>query len=173
MRYFVLVSAPLASLAACVAPPREQAPPAPIVQPPAPTPTPTPLASEWQDWPLTPGTWSYGRDARGTRAMFGQAGADAQFVLRCDINERRMYLSRAGSGTGALTLRTSSMTRALPVQPTGGAQPYVASALPARDPLLDAMAFSRGRIVAEQAGAVPLVIPSWAEIARVTEDCRS
>lgn len=173
MRHLVFVSALFAPLAACVAPPREQAPPpAPIVQRPSPVPTTAPLASDWQDWPLTPGTWSYGRDARGTRAMFGQASADARLVLRCDLSERRIYLSRAGSDAGALTVRTSSTTRALPVRPTGGALPYVATALPVRDPLLDAMAFSRGRIVVEQAGSPPLVVPSWAEIARVTEDCR-
>jgi hypothetical protein len=48
------------------------------------------------------------------------------------------------------------------------------------DPLLDALVFSRGRIgviVAQSAGAaapsVQLVVPSWPEIARVVEDCRS
>ena len=60
----------------------------------------------------------------------------------------------------------------MPVQPTGGTPPYVALALTASDPLLDAMGFSRGRFVIEQAGAAPLVVPAWAEIERVTEDCR-
>ena len=71
-----------------------------------------------------------------------------------------------------LTVRTSSTTRTLAVQPTGGTPPYVAASLAATDPLLDAMAFSRGRFVVEQAGAPPLVLPAWAEIGRVVEDCR-
>lgn len=104
--------------------------------------------------------------------MFGQPNTAARLVLRCDMAERRIYLSRAGANTAALTIRTSSATRTLPVQSTGGTQPYVATALPVRDPLLDAMAFSRGRIAVEQAGTPPLVVPSWAEIGRVTEDCR-
>lgn len=81
-------------------------------------------------------------------------------------------MSRAGAATGPLTVRTSSVTRAVSVQSTGGAPAYVAAELPVRDGLLDAMAFSRGRFVIEQAGAPPLVVPAYAEIGRVTEDCR-
>ena len=83
-----------------------------------------------------------------------------------------MYLSRAGAATAPLTVRTSSASRALAVQPTGGALPYVAAALAVNDPLLDAMAFSRGRVALQQEGAPVLVVPSWAEIGRVVEDCR-
>ena len=48
----------------------------------------------------------------------------------------------------------------------------VAAALPAQDPLLDAMGFSRGRFIVELGGQAPLVVPAWAEVLRVTEDCR-
>jgi hypothetical protein len=40
------------------------------------------------------------------------------------------------------------------------------------DPILDAMAFSRGRILVEAEGQQPIILPSWAEIARIVEDCR-
>jgi hypothetical protein len=50
--------------------------------------------------------------------------------------------------------------------------PYVAAALAVNDPLLDAMAFSRGRVAIQQDGAQTLVIPPYAEIGRVIEDCR-
>ena len=40
------------------------------------------------------------------------------------------------------------------------------------DPLLDAIAFSRGRLVVTMAGGVPLVAPAWPEAARTIEDCR-
>lgn len=69
-----------------------------------------------------------------------------------------------------MTVRTTSLTRALPVQPA--ATGPLSSALTPRDPLLDAMAFSRGRFLVEAAGAPYLAIPAWAEVARVTEDCR-
>lgn len=86
-----------------------------------------------------------------------------------------LYLSRRGAATSnpAMTLRTTSAIRALATRPTGGVPPYLAVAVAVRDPLLDAIGFSRGRFVIEQPGLPILVIPSWAEILRVVEDCRS
>jgi hypothetical protein len=52
----------------------------------------------------------------------------------------------------------------------------LATELAARDPLLDAMAFSRGRIAVTvggvAGGAEALVMPAWPEAARTIEDCR-
>ncbi len=41
-----------------------------------------------------------------------------------------------------------------------------------RDPLLDAMAITRGRFAVEVEGETPLYLPAWAEVTRVIEDCR-
>ena len=162
----------LLGVGACVAPPRAPAP----VDLPRPTPTlalPTPAPVDWQDWPRTPGTWTYQRDARGSRALFGTVGQDARAVLRCDRAERRLFLSRSGAATTPFTIRTTSTTRSIAAQPTGGTPPYVATAFALNDPLLDAMAFSRGRFVIEQAGTPALVLTPYAEIGRVIEDCRA
>lgn len=145
--------------------------PAPVTPRPA-APARAPVGSDWRDWPLTSGTWSYRRDARGSLALFGPAGGDALLTLRCDLSGRQIYLSRAGSVLAPLTIRTTSTTRALAVRPTGGTPPYVAAAFAPNDSLLDAMGFSRGRFVVQQPGAPTLVVPAWAEIERVTEDCR-
>ncbi|HEX8382778.1 MAG TPA: hypothetical protein VF592_05315 [Sphingomonas sp.] len=156
-------------LAACVPASRPpEAPPAPPPPPrviaPAPV-LPVPAAgSDWRDWPLTPGEWRYRRDARGSEAMFGTL-----LTLRCDPAERRMVLSLNGAPAAPVTMRASSTARVVPVQPAG--QAAVAAFAPT-DPLLDALAFSRGRFVVEQAGRPPLVVPAHAEIGRVTEDCR-
>jgi len=166
--------ATLASIAGCVPPPRAEAPPPPrtVAPAPAPEPRPAPIAADWRDWPYSPGTWVYRRDARGSIALFGPANANASLTVRCDTTARQVYLSRAGSTPTPLTIRTSSVTRAVSVQPTGGTPPYVAAALMPNDSLLEAMGFSRGRFVVQQAGLPPLVVPAWAEIERVTEDCR-
>ncbi len=162
------------ALAACV--------PQPVAPPPAPRPAPVvrpapppviAAGSDWRDWPLTPGTWSYRRDGRGSVALFGVVGSDARMTLRCDRDRHQIFLSVAGGNAGALTVRTTSVTRAVPVRPTGGTPPYVAAALAPSDGLLDAMGFSRGRFVIQQPGGATLVVPAWAEIERVTEDCRS
>ena len=164
----------LAILASCVPnrpPPtvNRAPPPAPVAPPPA---APAPPPSDWRDGPVTPGDWSYARDANGSEARYGPGGASPLATLRCDLPNRRLFLSRAGAVATPMTVRTTSLARQLPVGATGGEPAYVAAVLPASDPLLDAMAFSRGRFALEQAGQPPLVLPAWAEIARVIEDCR-
>lgn len=145
-------------------------PPAPPPRAPAPVATPT-LAADWQDWPLTPGDWRYERGARGSRAVYGQPGSDVLALLRCDRAPDRMTLSRSGGGGGTLLVRTTSTTRSLAAVAAEDA-PYAMAVLAPGDPLLDAIAFSRGRFTIEQAGATPLVLPPWPEIGRVIEDCR-
>jgi hypothetical protein len=178
MRRFLVSTALLLIVGSCAAPPRPApAPPRPVptyVPAPTPRPTPTPLASDWRDWPVTPGDWVYRQDARGSIAFFGVPGSDAALTLRCDPAAAQIFLSKRdaiGAAT-AITIRTSSTLRTLAAQPTGGTQPYVAVALSPRDSLLDAIAFSRGRFIVEQSGQPPLVVPSWAEFGRVVEDCR-
>ena len=163
----------LVALAGCAAPPpAPEVRPAPIVTPaPRPTPVPTPLASEWNDWPFTPGDWAYRRDARGSIALFGMASGDAAMTLRCDRARAMLYLSVQGMAANA-TVRTTSLSRTIALQPTGGDAGYAATALGTNDTLLDAIAFSRGRFVIERAAQPPLVVPPYAEIGRVIEDCR-
>ena len=174
----LLAFAAVAVLAGCI----PNAPP-PVAPAPRPTPTPTPaptpvtpaLTGDWRDWPLTPGDWSYRDDGPGSVALFRLANADARFSIRCDQAARQVVLARAGmvSGNGAMTIRTTSLTRTLSSQPSPGAAPHMTVTLNARDPLLDAMGYSRGRFIVEQPGLPTLVIPAYAEIERVTEDCRA
>ena len=49
----------------------------------------------------------------------------------------------------------------------------ITAQLASTDTLLDALAFSRGRIGVGVSGTPPLVAPAWPEIARVVEDCRA
>ncbi|MFA5964119.1 MAG: hypothetical protein WC804_08890 [Sphingomonas sp.] len=178
MRRFLTATGLLLIVASCATPPRTApAPPRPVPTPvpaPAPSPSATPVSADWRDWPVTPGDWVYRQDARGSIAFYGVPGSDAALTLRCDRAAARIFLSKrdaAGAAT-AITVRTSTMLRTLAAQPTGGAQPYIAVSLSPHDALLDAMAFSRGRFIVEQAGQSPLVVPSWAEFGRVVEDCR-
>ncbi|MEG3177451.1 hypothetical protein U1872_14505 [Sphingomonas sp. RB3P16] len=170
-----LAIAALLLIAGCVGappPPPPRAAPQPAApQRPAPV-APVAQAADWRDWAVTLGDWVYRVDGRGSIALFGTRGADALLTLRCDRQTNALYLSRQGQAAGPLTVRTSSLARALTVQPTGATPLYVAAALTPRDPLLDAMAFSRGRFLVEQSGMPTLVVPAWAEVARVTEDCR-
>jgi hypothetical protein len=152
-------------------------PPAPARPPLSPPPPPlAPVSDNWQDVPVTPGGWIWRADARGSVAMFGVAGIDAQFVARCDLAARRIYLSRPGllaAGQEAImAITTSAGTGSYRAQPTGGTPPYIAAQTSATDPFLDKMAFSRGRFVVATTGLARLVMPAWPEFGRVIEDCR-
>ncbi len=156
------------ALGACVprqAPPQ---PPAPAPERPAPAPAPAappaPPPADWRDAPLSPGDWT----GTGESASYGTAGAPS-FILSCDA-PGRVSLVRAGSaGGGTITIRTTETVRRLAAAPRGS---DLVATLPASDPLLDQIAFSRGRILVESEGAPPLIVPAWPEPARVTEECR-
>ncbi|MES2059374.1 MAG: hypothetical protein V4564_25765 [Pseudomonadota bacterium] len=168
----------LVVLGGCVAPsqppPRPAPRPLPPVQTPTPMPAPAPLGSDWRDWPFTPGDWVYRQDARGSVATFGVPGGEVTLMLRCDRDAGAIYLSRAGGAAGAvpMTIRTSTVMRTLNTTPLGGTPASLGVSINARDSLLDAMGFSRGRFVVQQPGFPTLVLPAWAEIMRVTQDCR-
>lgn len=176
-------SAALLALAGCsstaIVPPSAERAPAPAPRPapmPAPAPTPTPTqapGADWRDWALTPGNWVYRREARGSVALYGRSGADPEASLRCDTANGRLVLARRGEGPMALTVRTSSTLKTLTAERIAASPGYVAAELAARDPLVDAMGFSRGRFIIESRGAPTLVLPAWPEILRVAEDCRS
>ena len=106
---------------------------------------------------LTPGQWSYFPTATGSESRFG-----AHLVMRCDRINRTVTIERPGIAA-PLAITTSAVSRTLPV---GGK-------LFARDALLDAIAFSRGRFLVSGGSGPVLAIPSWPEAARSIEDCRN
>ncbi len=140
-------------------------------------PQPQPAApvyqTDWTYWPVTPGDWVYRRDERGSIALFGPLGQDAVATLRCDTTRQMLYFSRSGqvSGTAEMTLRASQGLQNYTAGQVSGT-PYAAAAIQPSDPMLDKLAYSRGRFVVEVTGLPPLKLPSWAEVARVIEDCR-
>ena len=119
------------------------------------------------DAPRTSGDWSY---AGGT-ATYGIVGNAPVFTFRCDRAAGNVILSRTGTATNIVPMRivTETATRLLNAVPTGA---NVTVSLSARDPLLDAMAFSKGRFAVEVPGLPTLYLPSWTEVSRVIEDCR-
>ena len=168
----LIIFAPFFTIA-CVQPPtpapQSQRPAPPIMRP---TPQLTAPATNWSDRAPALGVWTYTRDGRGSIARFGQAGTDALFTIRCEATGARIFVSRPGSTPARMTLRSTNGAKAYDALPTNGQPPYVAAELAARDPPLDAMAFSRGRILISLDGADDLILPIWPEFTRVVEDCR-
>ncbi|MES2097623.1 MAG: hypothetical protein V4459_12770 [Pseudomonadota bacterium] len=174
MRCFAPAALIALTLAGCTQPPPRTAPPiptptrAPLPQP-RPAPTPAPLAADWRDWPFTPGDWRYVKSAGSSYASFG--GGGQVLALTCNQSARQIDLSGVAVGS-PVTIRTTTATRVLNPRSGGGDPPIAIVTLPAADTLFDAIAFSRGRFVVEQAGKPPMVLPPYAEIGRVIEDCR-
>jgi len=181
------------SIAACSSQQEAPAPtPAPTPSPVAevepepnltPTPSPTPgrvrnipapAYENFLDAPQTPGTWFYQQQSGQTRAVFGTAPDDATFMIFCNASEREITLVRADSSGAERDARIRTETRQqriamAPPQPGAG---IIAARLSASDPLLDAMAITKGRFAVETAGLPALYLPAWVEVTRVIEDCR-
>lgn len=174
MRLLLLSAAiaPLMLLPSCVgAPEREPHRAAAPVAKPAPVPAPVsrPAPAQWSDRPATPGNWSYAADSAGSTAIFTGPVSGASLTLRCDTASRRISVIRAGAPQGVMTVRTSYGAVSWPAtaSPAG-----TAAARAANDATLDQMAYSRGRFAVEVAGQDMLILPPWAEVGRVIEDCR-
>ena len=118
------------------------------------------------------GSWIYSMTGNGSEASFVNASALPQLTIRCTRATRRVTISRPASGAAAfLNIWTSAQTRGLPASFNPATQ-RLSAEVAASDPLLDAIAFNRGRFGVSVSGAATLVVPAWAEVARVIEDCR-
>jgi hypothetical protein len=166
-------------------PPRNSAP---VVLPPMAAPAPHPPLSnpapanvaDWRDVPLPPGDWTWSKHAGGSVARYGAVDQPSVAILRCDHSAKTVQVALpaehpadqdAAPRRAVITTSTSSGTAtAAPVIIDG--QMMWSVTLPASDHVLDAMAFSRGRFRIAITGLAPQVLPSWAEVGRVVEDCR-
>ncbi|MBO9580964.1 MAG: hypothetical protein J7498_08730 [Sphingobium sp.] len=171
----------LAMLAACtVVPPAASPPPPPPPHQPAPPPPPPPpvmVAPEkpWDVAPLTPGSWRYEKQGAASVASFGAPGGVRVAALRCEPGTRRLIISiggRAAAPTVPVSIRTTSGDLAWTGTAGAADNPSVLVTRPANDSGFDWIAYSRGRISVEVQGLPRLILPVWAEISRVVEDCR-
>ena len=165
-----------AALAASCAAPQSVAPPPapkPVVARPAPPP-PVPAPADWRDAAQTAGTWRWALEGGNSAASFGVVGYAPVARMVCERAKGRVILMRSGNASAAvpMAVRTTSTMRPLSSDPVISPQSWLALALPARDPLLDAIAFSRGRFAFEAAGLATLYLPAQPELSRVIEDCR-
>jgi hypothetical protein len=118
------------------------------------------------------GTWAYAAIPGGSEAAFADAAGKRRLVLRCNRPARTVSIVRSDvpAATATLSIWTSSIARSVPSRFLPS-QELVAD-LTATDALLDAIAFSRGRIGTAAAGAPMVALPVAPEATRVIEDCR-
>ena len=119
------------------------------------------------------GSWAYGMTTAGTEARFLDASGNPQLWVQCARATRRISIARTATGAAPfLTVWTSSLTRQVPAS-FNPATLRLTIELATFDPLLDAIVSSRGRVGFTVGTQSPLVVPPWAEAARVIEDCRA
>ena len=123
--------------------------------------------------PVSPGSWAYRSVTGGSEAAFVDGTGTIRMVVACGKLTRLVTLSRISAAPAAtLSFWTSSATRNLSSrfdQPSG----RIIAQVGAMDPLLDALAFSRGRFAVSMPGMAALIMPAGTEIAHVVEDCRA
>ena len=165
------------ALACCVPPPPQPLPPP--AQRPAPAPAPAPVVQQpvyksWIDAPQTAGDWSYRSTASESFAQFASGNGQPLLALTCNRGNRTVVLARAGTAARDVPMRvlTETAERLLSATPGDGGVAWLSASFRATDPLLDAMALTRGRFAVETAGLETLYVPAWAEVTRVIEDCR-
>jgi len=166
----VVLSLP-AVLASCVAPPVQGPPPRPVPVTIAPPPVIAPPAAS-QPGVVAPGSWTYATEPHSSTARFGTTPQTTIFSIQCDrmLRSISLLVARSGATTGSsVTLRASTMVKAFTGE-GGGA--FAVVRVPVRDPILDALAFSRGRFTVVIDG-VERALPAWPEFTRVVEDCRA
>jgi len=118
------------------------------------------------------GNWSYAATADGSEATFAGATNQPQIILHCTRATRRVSIAKPATGAAPfLTIWTSSDTRSAPASFNPATNRLTAD-FAAFDRMLDAIAFSRGRVAFAVGNAPALVVPPWSEISRVVEDCR-
>jgi len=122
--------------------------------------------------PIT-GQWTYVATSDGSESTFADASGNLQLWAHCTRATRHVtFAKRASAAAPFLNVWTSSLTRdvASSFNPATG---RLTIDLAAYDPLLDAIVSSRGRVGFRVGTQAPLIVPPWAEAARVIEDCRA
>lgn len=136
---------------------------------------PSSLAAQAADLSIaTPisGSWTYATITGGSQATFADASGNPQLWLQCTRATRRVSIARPVIAAAPfLSVWTSSLTRSVPASFNPTTRRLTVD-LGAYDTLLDAIVSSRGRVGFTVGMAPPLVVPPWAEAARVIEDCR-
>jgi hypothetical protein len=119
------------------------------------------------------GNWTYAATSDGSEAVFANESGFPQLWVQCRRAMRQVILARPATAAAPLIdIWTSSQTRSVPASfnPATGRLTIV---LDSNDRLLDAIANSRGRLGFTVSLQPTLVVPAWAEAARVVEDCRA
>ena len=126
------------------------------------------------DAPQTPGTWTYVKEPDETLAIYGEGRRAPAFVVRCanGVVSLGRFTQADQTETRAMRVTTETVTSQMNAVPVAEMAMILAVDLEPMNPLLDAMAITKGRFKVDVTGLDPLYLPAWVEVSRVIEDCR-
>ncbi len=142
--------------------------PAPRIAPAAPT---RPVEPEdWRDKSLSAGSWQWGEIRGVSTASFAEGTLRASLACQRAARTITLFVAMPQAGpVELLAITTSTQRRQItPQAVAGGYSAQFAST----DRLLDAMVFTRGRLMVELGGHAALILPADPAIGRVVDDCR-
>ena len=126
----------------------------------------------------TPGDWVYEQERGESLAVYQSAAPRPIFTIRCSAGVVSLGRARSSadqtqdSASRLLSISTETVKASLNTYPVAGPEAILVADLDANDPLLDAMAITKGRFAVEVEGEEALYLPAWVEVSRVIEDCR-
>jgi hypothetical protein len=119
------------------------------------------------------GNWSYAATSDGSEATFANASGFPQLWVLCARATRKVSIVKPASAAAPfIAVWTSSQSRSVAAS-FDPATRQLTMQFDANDALLDALSNSRGRVGFAVGNDPSLVVPAWAEPARVIEDCRA
>ena len=129
------------------------------------------------DAPQTPGDWVYDQERGESLALYQSTAPRPVFTIRCSagvvsLGRASSAGQREESSSRLLSISTETVKASLDTYPVAGPEAILVADLDANDPLLDAMAITKGRFAVEVEGEETLYLPAWVEVSRVIEDCR-
>lgn len=131
-----------------------------------------PAVGNYSSARIADGSWTYVASPSGGEARFVNSSGQAQLLLTCTRATRQIAIARPSPvAAPMLQVWASNAARNLPAA-FNPATRLATATLPATDPLLDALALSRGRLAVAVGGQPAIVPPAWGEITRVVEECR-
>ncbi|WNO54332.1 hypothetical protein [Stakelama saccharophila] len=181
-----VAAAALLALAGCDSADTTKAPPAQptpkaqanIAQRPLPEHTPAPgdlPAPEFAGAAMAEGEWSQKMLAGGPAALFGPAGTEARFIIRCDPQARQVIFIWSGAMPApgaAMHIATDAGAATFPAHAADTELPQVQAESAASFPFLtDVLAREPERIAVTLGDQVPLVMPGAPAVGDVIRTC--
>lgn len=119
-------------------------------------------------------TWFYRDDPGGGLALYGEAGGQGQFAIRCDRRGRRVLFQRAATTTDSpeIILSAGGNETRYPARPLGGGTPRLEAAASLDDGTLDRL-LSGDSLGVDATGTRSLRLPLNGAVRRVIESCRA